>query len=229
MPCCRPKKSLTPPAERRGGRWTRTTTGSGPRPERLRSLCPLLSARRRGPPAGVSALGARAVAQQRLSRGGSQPEHVELTKISFLSESSTSGEGRFQGESENFSEPTTPEGEHSPGVTSSWTWLQCASQAGTRGACGTLGARLPCSSTHREAAVSETLTPGHALGGTRGVTRSSFFSRRSSGWQQQGRVRGHQAGRGPGTLQSHSCRLSRLLTGLHLLPRGGRYQNGLCA
>ncbi|KAJ8794365.1 hypothetical protein J1605_003132 [Eschrichtius robustus] len=62
------------------------------------------------------------------NRGGSQPEHVDLTKISFLSKSSTSGEGHFQGESENFSEPTTPEGEHSPGVTSSWTWLQRASQ-----------------------------------------------------------------------------------------------------
>ena len=258
------------------------------------------------------------------NRGGSQPEHVDLTKISFLSKSSTSGEGHFQGESENFSEPTTPEGEHSPGVTSSWTWLQRASQevsvhsgseqtrqsrllclvlsesvsshsvpparapaselcreqeageevaakavgspmsvrpegssglgsfyrrvsdlyrdtsnhllrAGTRGACGTLGARLPCGSIHREAAVSGTLTPGHALGGTRRVTRSSFFSQRSSGWQQQGRVGGRQAGREPGALQSpgpacwpRSCRLSRLLAGLRLLPRGGRCQNGLC-
>lgn len=36
-------------------------------------------------------------------------------------------------------------------------------RAGTRGTCGTVGARLPCSSIHRKAAVSEALTPGHAL------------------------------------------------------------------
>ncbi|XP_031290131.2 kinesin-like protein KIF16B isoform X2 [Camelus dromedarius] len=53
-----------------------------------------------------------------------QPQHSELPKLSFLNESSTSVAEHSQGKSENVCEPTTHRGEHSPGITSSWTLLQ---------------------------------------------------------------------------------------------------------
>uniref|UniRef100_A0A8D1H8R6 Kinesin motor domain-containing protein n=1 Tax=Sus scrofa TaxID=9823 RepID=A0A8D1H8R6_PIG len=57
-----------------------------------------------------------------------QPECFHLPKISLLNKSIPKGAEHFQGESENASEPTPRQGEHSPGITSSWTWLQRASQ-----------------------------------------------------------------------------------------------------
>ncbi|KAF4023125.1 hypothetical protein G4228_015382 [Cervus hanglu yarkandensis] len=62
------------------------------------------------------------------NRGDSQPESLDLTETSPLSESSIRGAGHFHGESENLSEPTSPQGGPSPGLTSSWTWLQHTSQ-----------------------------------------------------------------------------------------------------
>ncbi|EPY82654.1 hypothetical protein CB1_000637017 [Camelus ferus] len=53
-----------------------------------------------------------------------QPQHSDLPKLSFLNESSTSVAEHSQGKSENVCEPTTHRGEHSPGITSSWTLLQ---------------------------------------------------------------------------------------------------------
>ncbi|XP_065776956.1 kinesin-like protein KIF16B isoform X3 [Muntiacus reevesi] len=62
------------------------------------------------------------------NRGDSQPESLDLTETSPLSESGIRGAGHFHSESENLSEPTSPQGGPSPGLTSSWTWLQHTSQ-----------------------------------------------------------------------------------------------------
>ena len=62
------------------------------------------------------------------NRGDSRPECLDLTETSPLGKSSTSGAGHFHGESESLSELTSPQGGPSPGLTSSWTWLQHTSQ-----------------------------------------------------------------------------------------------------
>ena len=62
------------------------------------------------------------------NRGDSQPECLDRTGTSPLSESSIHSARHVRGESENLSEPTSPQGGPSPGLTSSWTWLQHTSQ-----------------------------------------------------------------------------------------------------